>query len=236
MLLHGIKIIYEDADWVVVHKPAGVMSQRGQRLLPNVLDILSGASQPGGARGKPYLGCVHRLDTNVSGVMAVAKHPAAARHFQKQLKHHKIQKIYTAVVESNELRLFPQVWLNRGVKQDRKLKLYSYFETFTGPTYDCRLEVETLERVRTHQLIQIRLITGAFHQIRAQCAQRHMPIVGDQKYGGSALPDNKLLLHATELRFQLRPNTEVQTFTDPLPTVFKKILRTCHSREGGNPG
>lgn len=211
-LLHGIKIIYEDEFWFVIDKPAGMMSQGGKPGLENVVDVLKNYRKQCERKvDHPFVAAVQRLDTNVSGVMVLAKRSKSANRFREQLKTGEVVKKYVALLPLTQNPIgADQSWLNRGVKIQQKLRLYSYFERFTGPTLDCRLSVSPLQNTGQFQWVSIHLLTGSFHQIRAQCAWRGMPIVGDQKYG-SVVPAHRIMLHASEVSFKLRPNEPPQT-------------------------
>ena len=223
--LHGIKIVYEDSFWFVIDKPVGIMSQGGSQRLNNVVDVLTEyRQQKEGKSGRPFVAAVQRLDTNVSGVMVLAKRSKSANEFREQLQAGEVIKMYVAVVPVVEgQNIAPQSWLNRGIKMDQQLKLYSYFERFTGPTLDCRLSIESVRRGKQFQLVFVRLLTGSFHQIRAQCAWRGMPIVGDQKYG-STVSVPRIMLHTHGVSFRLGPNEPPQTFKSEIPQEFKTLI------------
>jgi 23S rRNA pseudouridine1911/1915/1917 synthase len=226
MLTHGVKILYEDVDWWIIHKPAGVVSQRGKLLLPSVPDILRAHLQNSVMESKGFVGIVHRLDTNVSGVMAVAKRPQAAKFFHHLLLQKQVFKEYRALVHSEALPVMSQCWIHKGVKVQQKLHCYSYFERLTGKSQKCKLEVEGLQAGKGLLLLRVQLITGVFHQIRAQCAAQGMPIVGDVKYGGAMSHYKHWMgLHAQRLSFKLRPGEPRQTFESPLPEDIQRYLQ-----------
>ncbi len=214
-----IEILFEDAWWLVVNKPPGVMSQRGKRLLPNIVDLLKSP--------KSFLSAAHRLDTNVSGVLVLAKTAQSARFFHKLLLERRVRKLYRAILSNPFQRSWlPQCWINAGVKQGQKLILFPPFEQFTGPVKSCRLELSPLRAVENNLLAEIKLHTGVFHQIRAQCAFHNCPILGDTKYGGPRLSGRRLALHATQVTFPLRPGKTGHTMCASEPTWFEEVLAT----------
>lgn len=230
--LKGIKIIYEDTDWIIIDKPPGVMSQAGNPRLPNVIDILKTYRRKNAQKntqenvqtqGEPiFISAVQRLDTPVSGIMVCAKTPTAADYFRRQLIAHQVRKTYVALIPIGETQLAAQSWLDRGVKRGNTLKLYSYFEKFTGPTIACRLTITPLDFGRRFQLVSIDLHTGGYHQIRAQCAARNLPIVGDTKYGSPESRD-RVMLHAHRVSFGLTPAASLREFISDIPSAFRVL-------------
>lgn len=240
-----LEILYEDADILVINKPAGMVvhpapGHSGGTLVNAVLHHCPDLAGIGGER-RP--GIVHRLDKDTSGVMAVAKHERALRHLQAQFKARQVQKEYLALVEG---RLAPQEGriaapLGRhpvdrkrqaviaagsagGTRSREAVTDYHVEAVFTAPVHNDQ-GIGHFSLVRAHP------ITGRTHQIRVHLAWRGHPIVGDPLYGlrHQRLAAPRLFLHAARLRLRLPGSGELREFQAPLApdlqTVLDRLLR-----------
>ena len=206
-----INIIYEDSDIIVIQKPAGIAVQTAQVGRPDVVselkNYLAALPKPGKiGRKAPYLGISHRLDQPVEGLLVFAKNPKAAAELSAQLAKEDFCKEYLAVVcgkpaaDSGELvdyllkeGLAARVCGNvsaetAGSRQDTKQN--SSKGAGSAKADEPKRAVLHYERKETMQvegeeisLLQIRLQTGRFHQIRVQLSHAGYPILGDAKYG-----------------------------------------------------
>ena len=178
------KVIYEDKDIMVIHKPAGLATQTGQI---GSMDVVSELKNYLAAKGEDsYVGVIHRLDQPVEGLLVFAKNKRAAAHLSGQLAKENLNKEYDAVV--------------CGVTECREETLTDYLRKGN----DSRAQVVTGEEARFPDarravlhycvkeeappfpgttLIHVTLQTGRFHQIRAQMAHAGYPLLGDVKYG-----------------------------------------------------
>ena len=178
------KVIYEDKDIMVIHKPAGLATQTGQI---GSMDVVSELKNYLAAKGEDsYVGVIHRLDQPVEGLLVFAKNTRAAAHLSGQLAKDNLNKEYDAVV--------------CGVTECREETLTDYLRKGN----DSRAQVVTGEEARFPDarravlhycvkeeappfpgttLIHVTLQTGRFHQIRAQMAHAGYPLLGDVKYG-----------------------------------------------------
>lgn len=191
-------LLFEDADVLVVDKPAGqivhpapghetgALTEELVRHCPSMANV--------GSRERP--GVVHRLDRETSGVMVFAKTQAAYLNLRRQFESHRdIRKTYLAVLH--------------GAPKQRK-------GTLDGPVGREHLRAithwEVLAKHGPIALVEFRIETGRMHQIRIHAAELGCPIVGDRLYGEAAkdrhlrVRPQRLLLHAVELSF-LHPTT-----------------------------
>lgn len=191
-------LLFEDADVLVVDKPAGqivhpapghetgALTEELVRHCPSMANV--------GSRERP--GVVHRLDRETSGVMVFAKTQAAYLNLRRQFESHRdIRKTYLAVLH--------------GAPKQRK-------GTLDGPVGREHLRAithwEVLAKHGPIALVEFRIETGRMHQIRVHAAELGCPIVGDRLYGEAAkdrrlrVRPQRLLLHAVELSF-LHPTT-----------------------------
>jgi 23S rRNA pseudouridine1911/1915/1917 synthase len=210
------RIIYEDNQILVAVKDPGVLSQAGEKDLPDILTLLKVYLKEKYAKpGNVFLGLVHRLDLNVGGVMVFAKTSKAASRLSNSIRNNEFEKTYLGVVEGEILEGttgFYEDYLSKDLKQ-----LKATIETSdTGKL--ARLSYESLAVIDYQDtklsLVKIKLITGRFHQIRVQFASRNYPIYGDYKYGKKQpIANDSLALWAYELTFAHPVSKDRLTFT-----------------------
>ena len=224
------KILYEDNHILVALKPAGILSQADITGSADMLTLLKKyLCQKYNKPGEAYLGLLHRLDRPVSGVMVFAKTSKCASRISAQIREHKMDKRYRAVV--------------RGVPDKEEETLRSYIlkdEEKNQVTVIARnADAASLQNAREGVLIykkmgsalwegqggarqlsllEVQLITGRSHQIRAQLSDAGFPIIGDRKYG----PDDnfyrgEICLEAFSLSFFHPVTGEKMTFDLPVP-------------------
>lgn len=212
-----IPILFEDNHILVVEKPVNIPSQSDKSSSPDLLSILKDLIKERDQKpGNVYIGLVHRLDRSVGGVMVFAKTSKANSRLSDQIRTHKLDKTYMAIIHgamkpaSGELRhhLLKIEKLNRSkvVKPDHP----------NGK--EAILEYETLASTGGLSLMKIRLKTGRHHQIRVQFAEEGHVLFGDQKYGGHTDPSRwRVALRAFEIRFEHPITHEEMTFQSPPP-------------------
>lgn len=199
------EIIYEDNDILVVYKPAGLPTQTAKLGQPDVVSQLKNHLK------QPYLGIIHRLDQPVEGLLVFAKHKKAAADLTAQLQcrgeNGSLHKHYYAVVcgktEQSQGRLVDYMYKspeNVAVIVDKPgcpVKKDGKQSQAEGRAKEAILEYHIVARQETAvgtipaedsegkmlALADIHILTGRFHQIRAQMAHAGMPLLGDVKYG-----------------------------------------------------
>ena len=189
--MNRLDIIYEDAEVLVVRKPAGLAVQTkrlGQKDLESML------KNHLAKKGKqPYIGMIHRLDQPVEGILVFAKTPKAAAVLSAQAaeKIKGMKKEYLAVVCGNPDQ--PKGTLCDWLKKNGKTNLSSVVTKGTSDAKEAVLDYEVLKYKEEEKraLVKINLKTGRHHQIRVQMAHAGMPLYGDSKYnpepGGGAV-------------------------------------------------
>jgi 23S rRNA pseudouridine1911/1915/1917 synthase len=206
-------VLYEDNHLIAVNKPAGILVQ--EELLPLVKNYLKEKYQK---PGNVFLGLIHRLDRNVSGIVLLAKTSKGASRLSEQFRLHTIEKIYHAWVEG--IPKEKKGTLKHFLLKDEKTNKTSVHEKEIPGSQDAELSYEVVKTEGNHSLLKIYLKTGRSHQIRAQLSHIGCPIVGDVKYGASkALPDQSLKLVATELHFDTATEGKRQVITIPVPML-----------------
>ena len=204
-----MNVLFEDADVVVVDKPAGriVHPAPGHETGSLTEELVCQRPSMANVGSAERPGVVHRLDQDTSGVMVFAKTQAAYLDLRRQFESHEtIVKKYLAVLH--------------GAPKQRK-------GTLDGPVGRERLRAvthwETLAKRGPVSLVEFTIETGRMHQIRLHAAELGCPVVGDRLYGDAAkdrrlrLRPKRHLLHAVELSF-LHPKTKRRvTFSAPPP-------------------
>jgi RluA family pseudouridine synthase len=181
-----IPVLYEDAQLLVVSKPAGLLvcPDRYDKERSNLMKLL----EEGIAQGKPwaverglrYLANVHRLDFETSGVLLLAKDRESLVALARQFESGRPDKRYVALVQGEvgedsfrvEVRLAPDPRRPERMQVHRKRGKLSV------------TEFRVRERFRGYTLLECRPLTGRTHQIRVHLAHRGWPVVGDKLYGG----------------------------------------------------
>lgn len=211
-----LAIVYEDADVIVIDKPAGLVAHpaAGHARGTLVNAILAHAPELRGVGGEARPGIVHRLDKDTSGLIVVAKHDAAHRELQRQFKARSVKKTYIALVEG---RLEPaEGVVDAPIARDRVQRKRMAVALDGRPA---RTRYRVIERLREYTLVEAYPETGRTHQIRVHFAWLGHPLVGDTAYGRkkSWLPIKRHFLHAASLTLRLPSSGEERTFTSPLP-------------------
>ncbi|MDR1485364.1 MAG: RNA pseudouridine synthase [Planctomycetaceae bacterium] len=175
-----LDILYEDNHLLAVLKPSGLATMglpEGEETLLTLAKKY--IKHKYNKRGEVYLGVVSRLDVPVSGVVLFARTSKAAARLNDQFRNHTVEKIYLAVVEGEivpaESELVGNICED---KRHRKVKL-----THDDNGKESKLYYRKLGRSGGNSLIEINLLTGRKHQIRAQLSAHGFPVLGDIKYG-----------------------------------------------------
>ena len=198
--MNTLNILYEDKNLIVVIKPVGVESQSSDGFDEDMVSLIQKHLPDTGK--EPYVGVVHRLDRNVSGVMVYALDRDTAAALSKDVAAGKLKKTYEAIVSGSlkEKKGEMKDWLVKDAREN-KTRVSSPKEKGAK---EAILRYKVLENKFTNgkQLskVEIELITGRHHQIRAQFASRNNPLLGDVKYGYSG-DERELALCAVGLEF-----------------------------------
>jgi 23S rRNA pseudouridine1911/1915/1917 synthase len=217
-----LAVVYEDADVIVVDKPAGMVVHpapghpRGtlaNALLAHVPGLSVGGSQ------RP--GIVHRLDKDTSGLIVAAKTDRGRTALVTQWEDRSVEKTYLALVSGSaaDEEAIIDAPIGRDPKNRQRMAVVR-----TGRPAVTRFHV--VERFPTATLLEVSIETGRTHQIRVHLAFIGHPIVGDQLYGRARPTDPQLerqFLHASGLKFRL-PDGEALRLEAPLPDDLRAVL------------
>lgn len=198
------RTLYTDNDFIVVDKPAGILSTGGA----NSLETFVRQREGGGA-----LKAVHRLDRDTSGCLLFARHEEAFAAAVTVFKSRRVVKIYQAIVSGR----FAHIATTRTDELDGKR---------------ARSHIQREALSRDASFIRIRIETGRTHQIRRHLSAMRHPVLGDRQYGHKRTHDERQLsvprqmLHAAtlELPHPLHKELKIKAHS-PLPADFRRCLR-----------
>lgn len=211
-----LEILFEDAEILVVNKPAGMLVHPTKTVktgtLANALAFhLNFKFQiPNFKLIRP--GIIHRLDKQTSGLMVIAKtaraHRILSSHFQRKL----VKKLYFALVEG--IVTEDAGTINAPIGRTDEKPHWRVLPD--GKEAETRFRVA--ERYADKTLLELEPVTGRTNQLRIHCAHTGHPIIGDEWYGGRKFP--RLCLHAAKLAF-FHPNGGWLEFLSTLPDEMK---------------
>ena len=235
-----LAIVYEDADLLVIDKPAGLVVHPGpgqpDRTLVNALLAHCGDSLSG-VGGVKRPGIVHRLDKDTSGLIVVAKNDAAHQSLSAQFADRSIDRSYRALVWGVPMPPSGRIEGNIGRHpRDRKKMAVVAAPRGKSAATNYRLLKRFGDAV---SLIECKLESGRTHQIRVHLAHIGHPVIGDPVYGRrtparkNALPEdaarligalNRQALHAALIGFEHPRTAERLKFSSELPRDMKRIV------------
>jgi 23S rRNA pseudouridine1911/1915/1917 synthase len=236
-----IEIVYEDADLVVVNKPAGMVVHPAAGVASGTLaNALAFHFQKlSSGSGAARAGIVHRLDKDTSGLLVVAKTESAHDDLANQFRAREVFKSYVALVHG-------QLVNDRG-EIDQPIARDPRHRTRMAVVRGGRPAL-SLYRVRQRfdrfTMLDVELKTGRTHQIRVHLAWLKHPVVGDETYGGGrdkTVVDpvirsriaklGRQFLHAERLGFRHPRTQEFKKFNAPCPTDLAKFLDELTNRQ-----
>lgn len=245
----NIIIIYEDPNYLVVNKPAGLITHRSHdEDEESLADILLANYQElksvGEDEDRP--GIVHRLDKEVSGLLIIARNQASYEHFKSLFKDRKIHKEYEAIVygapSKDEVEINFSITRAKSGNKMAALPLSSKEnnsnisnrergnERARMSARDALTKFSVIKRWPHISLLNIIILTGRTHQIRVHLAAYGNPILGDNLYGtpktirrNEKLALTRVYLYAKKLAF-IDPNQEEKEFTIEAPEAISGFL------------
>ena len=216
------RIIYIDNHLIAVTKPAGLLTQPDRNTDESLIDqtrqlIKEKYNKPNNI----FLGLVHRLDRNVSGVVLFARTSKAASRLSKQFREGTPKKHYRAIVLGKLKK--ENTTLVHYLRKEKSLRA-TVFPRETPAAKRSELSYEVINSLEKKSLLEVSLSTGRFHQIRAQMAFIGHPIIGDVKYGApEPLPNQEIALYAHKLVFSHPVSNEEITLTAPEPKTWEQF-------------
>jgi 23S rRNA pseudouridine1911/1915/1917 synthase len=196
-----MKVLYLDNHLLAVEKPAGLLTQPTEISSDSLEEqakrfLKEKFNKPGAV----FLHAIHRLDRPVSGIVLFARTSKALSRLNQLQREQKIQKYYLAFV-SGKLKK----------REDRLVHLLAHgsHRAIVGEGKESVLIYRVLKEEKEGSWLEIELVTGRYHQIRAQLSAIGHPIKGDSRYGGESAP--RLMLHHCKMIFHHPVTQEVIT-------------------------
>lgn len=191
-----IRIVFENKDLLIVDKPPGLQTEPDRNNHPNLLDECSKFYS---LKSSSSLYLINRLDRPTGGLIVLSKKKSLCAKWQNAWNTSQIRKFYYAVVqgtlESNEQTLSHFLW-----KDHKNFKAIISSEKLSEQHKHCQLHYKVVQQMNDHSLLEIELLTGRYHQIRAQLSYIGHPVWNDSLYGANAVISEKIIgLYCTGL-------------------------------------
>ena len=227
-----LPVVYEDEDILILNKPTGMLSQKAK---PTDLSaneyILSYLIRKGDLTEEQMNtfrpSVCNRLDRNTSGLLIAGKTLRGLQEMSDSLKQRSVQKYYRCIVKGEvQERVYLKGWLT---KEETANKVTVYPEKPDGfPAQEVETEYRPVAAGSGYSELEVHLITGRSHQIRAHLASIGHPIVGDCKYGDREVNDyyrrelkvRSQLLHAYRMVF-----ADGREITAPCGEEFERVRK-----------
>lgn len=216
-----MKIVYEDNHLVIVYKEAGEIVQGDKTgdtpLSEHVKEYIK---EKYNKPGNVFCGVVHRIDRPVSGLVLFARTSKALSRLNDMLRKGEIHKTYWALVEGTPEK--KEAELENWLQSDGRLNKTRIVDPSTPDAKLSRLRYRTVACGDRYSILEIELLTGRKHQIRAQLSGIGHPIKGDLKYGARrSNPDGGISLVAKKIEF-IHPVSKqpITLETSPLPDML----------------
>ena len=227
-----LDIVYEDDDVIIINKPVGMLSQKAKPVDISANEYMIAYLLQSGALTQEALNTFkpsicNRLDRNTSGLLIAGKTLKGLQEMSEALKERSAQKYYRCIVSGT---LKEKTYLKGYLSKDERTNKVTIYKTKpTDPNIEC-LPIETEYRpitsVNGYTELEVHLITGRSHQIRAHLASIGHPIIGDTKYGSAKVNEvfgrecrlKSQLLHAYRIEF-----TNGREVVAPTPKAYDKV-------------
>jgi 23S rRNA-/tRNA-specific pseudouridylate synthase len=236
----GVTVVVRDENGLVAFdKPAGVLSHPNEpgdepRALLTARYVIEGEffewSDSAGQKRRLWL--LNRLDSATSGVILAAGNESLAAEIRAHFKRKQVRKLYAALVFGNPRQPI-ELWRDLLAVDKRGGRIRTGTSAGHVPA-ESRMTVLRAGRSEPRlALLRLEPRTGRSHQLRVQCAKRHLPIVGDQTYGdfaanrafAKATKEKRMFLHSMETSFDYEFGGRSFRFTAkaPLPEAFERF-------------
>lgn len=234
-VMNNLEILFEDEDVLILNKPAGELSQKAEAKDVSMNEYALGYLQQTGAITEESLkvfkpSVCNRLDRNTSGILIVAKTYQAAREFCEALQKRTVRKFYRCIVRGEVKKaesIDGYLW------KDEKTNKVQIFKDKREGTFEIHTAYKPIKCEKGLTLLEVHLITGRTHQIRAHLSSIGHSILGDPKYGDKKLSEKYKvkyqLLHACRLELDgftgefTKYNGKI--ITANVPKIFEKIMK-----------
>jgi 23S rRNA pseudouridine1911/1915/1917 synthase len=233
-----IPILFEDQDYIVINKPAGlVVHADGRTTEDSVASWVLSHHPEMKEVGEPLVlasgeavvrpGIVHRLDRETSGALILAKNQNAFLHLKQQFQDREVQKKYHTFVHGNLKEDDGEI--NRPIgKSSKDFRRWSAQPGARGEMREAQTLYRVLGRTKDTNFVEVEPKTGRTHQIRVHFKAIHHPVVGDKLYAENQpkkLGFTRTALHAKEIAFK-DVSGKMVTVGAPYPPDFLQAIET----------
>lgn len=233
-----LDIIYEDSQILLINKPSGMLSQKAREGDVSLAEYLLDYLQESGSITRDSLktfrpSICNRLDRNTSGLVAAGKTMAALQILSAAFRERSVHKYYQCAVEG---RVIGTQLITGFLTKDKASNQVTVHRQEVADSAPIMTEYRPVMYCSGYTLLQVTLITGRTHQIRAHLASVGHPIVGDYKYGNNLTNDKarshynirSQMLHSFQLAFSRLPEPldylSGKTFTAAPPREFARMF------------
>ncbi len=237
----SFNVIFENKDFLVLEKPAGLvvhpsLSHKKGTLVNGLLAKYPKIKNVGEDPLRP--GIVHRLDKDTSGLMVIAKTDEAFFWLKSQFKEKKVKKTYTALVFGNIKENKGTIKAKIARSGQKQITLGRGRHKKIRKTKEAETEFKVKKHIDKFTLVEAYPKTGRMHQIRVHFAHIGHPLVGDKKYAPKKLlkifPQKRHFLHASKIEFADKNGKKYRFFSE-LPEDLKRVIKDCiSSLQNGN--
>ena len=216
---HGLNIVYEDQELIVINKPAGLLTiATDKEKRKTAYAVLSNYVKQEDPENKIFV--IHRLDRETSGLLMFAKNETIKTQIQENWGTTIEQRTYIGVVEGEVEQQEGTIlsWL----KESKAFIVYSSQNPQHGQK--AVTHYKKIKGNNSFSLLQINLETGRKHQIRVHMQDIQHPIIGDSKYGSTQSPIRRMGLHAQVLAFTHPKTGKLCRFETEIPRKFLQLF------------
>lgn len=232
------RIIYEDENIILINKPVGILShsankEYGNNIADSIIHYLCQKGEFNPRVEKTFKPSIcNRLDRNTSGIIIGAKNYEALKKMNLSIKEGHVHKYYKTIVKG----IVQEEGIIEGyLSKDEELNKVKVLEDKEGNAKKIVTKIKVLKTSNKYSLLEIELITGRTHQIRAHLSSLGHPVIGDVKYGNKRVNEffrenyglEGQFLHAYKVEFSNMESPldylNGKVFTAPLNEKFHKI-------------
>jgi 23S rRNA pseudouridine1911/1915/1917 synthase len=224
---HTLDVLYEDNHLLIVNKPCGILvqadKQKTEENLENIAKhyVKDKYQKP----GEVFIGIPHRIDRPTSGIVILCRTSKALERINEMFQKKEIKKVYWAVVKNKPPKDAANLihWLRKDEKANRTFA----YPTEQNNTLKAEMNYQLIKSSDLYHLLEVEIITGRHHQIRAQLSKINCPIRGDVKYGFERTNrDGGIDLHARKIEFLHPVTKELVSVEAPIRdnTLWKALI------------